>query len=139
MAESSAGHALAQRFYEAINASSMDDLDEILAAGVKGHAGTGPDLAGVKQALSGFIAAFPDLVITTRHVVVEDDLVSTWVTYRGTHQGVFAGVPGTGREVRFAAWDLLRVEDDRVIEITQYCDLFTLLNQIGALPTTTPT
>jgi steroid delta-isomerase-like uncharacterized protein len=132
------GHQLAHRFYDAINSSSMDDLDGVLAAGVKGHGGAGQDLAGVKQALGGFIEAFPDLVISPRHVVVEGDLVSTWVTYTGTHRGVFAGIPGTGREVRFAAWDLLRFKDGVVTELTQFCDLFTLLNQIGALPTTAP-
>jgi predicted ester cyclase len=64
--------------------------------------------------------------------------VSTWVSYQGTHHGEFAGVGGTGRPVKFAAWDLIRVEDGRIVEITQYCDVFTLMNQIGALPTTTP-
>ena len=64
--------------------------------------------------------------------------MSTWVSYTGTHRGEFAGVSGTGRPVKFAAWDLIRVEDGRIVEITQYCDVFTLMNQIGALPTTTP-
>jgi hypothetical protein len=40
--------------------------------------------------------------------------------------------------VRFAAWDLLRIENGRIVEITQYCDLFSILNQIGALPTVSP-
>jgi hypothetical protein len=28
--------------------------------------------------------------------------------------------------------------DGKIVEITQYCDLFTILNQIGALPTAAP-
>jgi ketosteroid isomerase-like protein len=40
--------------------------------------------------------------------------------------------------VKFVAWDLIRVADDRIAEITQYCDVFTLMNQIGALPTAAP-
>ncbi|MGH2703205.1 MAG: ester cyclase, partial [Actinomycetota bacterium] len=50
----------------------------------------------------------------------------------------FAGVPASGREVKFAAWDLFRVDGGKIIELTQYCDLFTILHQIGALPTATP-
>jgi predicted ester cyclase len=70
--------------------------------------------------------------------VCEGDLVSTWVSYEGTHKEDFAGVPGSGRQVKFAAWDLFRVDGDKIVEITQYCDLFTILNQIGALPTAVP-
>lgn len=47
-------------------------------------------------------------------------------------------MPGSGRNVKFVAWDLIRVEDGRIVEITQYCDVFTLMNQIGALPTAAP-
>jgi predicted ester cyclase len=78
------------------------------------------------------------LASDTRHLVCEGDLVSTWVSYEGTHKGEFAGVAGSGRSVKFAAWDLIRVEGGRIAEITQYCDVFTLMNQIGALPTAAP-
>jgi predicted ester cyclase len=71
-------------------------------------------------------------------VVCEGDQVSTWVTYHGTHQGEFAGIAGSGRPVKFAAWDLFQVRDGKIVDITQYCDIFTLMNQIGALPTATP-
>ena len=55
-----------------------------------------------------------------------------------THQADFAGVPASGRKVRFAAWDLVRVRDGKIVEITQYCDLFAIMSQIGALPTAAP-
>jgi predicted ester cyclase len=60
------------------------------------------------------------------------------VTWKGTHTGEFAGVPGTGREMSIAGWDLVRVQDGRIVELTQYCDVFTLLNQIGAMATAAP-
>jgi predicted ester cyclase len=70
--------------------------------------------------------------------VAEGDLVSTWVSYVGTHRGTFAGVPASDRPIRIAGWDLIRVENDKIVEITSFCDVFTLMNQIGALPTATP-
>ena len=130
--------ATAARFYEILNDWSPDYLDEICAPDLRGHAGAGADLDQLKNAISSFFEAFPDLQIEVRHLVCEGDTVSAWTSYSGSHQEEFAGVPGSGRSVKFAAWDLIRVKDGKIAEITQYCDLFTLLNQIGALPTSTP-
>jgi steroid delta-isomerase-like uncharacterized protein len=132
------GKALVDRFYDIINEGATEKLDEICVPDLKGHAGAGADLAQLKQSLGSFREAFPDLRAEVRHAVAEGDLVSTWVSYEGTHQGEFAGVSGSGRRVKFVAWDLIRVENGRIAEITQYCDVFTLMNQIGALPTAAP-
>ena len=130
--------AVVNKFYEIVNERAPERLDEICASDLRGHAGAGADLAQLKQSIASFQEAFPDLHADLRHVLAEDDLVSTWVSYEGTHQGEFAGVPGSGRHVKFVAWDLIRVEDGRIAEITQYCDVFTLMNQIGALATAAP-
>jgi len=126
------------RFYAIVNDGNPERLDEICSPDLRGHAGAGADLTQLKRSIGGFREAFPDLQADVRHAVAENDLVSTWVTYQGTHHGEFAGVSGSGRKVKFVAWDLIRVEDGRIVEITQYCDVFTLMNQIGALPTAAP-
>ena len=130
--------AVARRFYEIMGAWSRDALDEICSPDLRGHAGAGADLEQLKDSIGSFVQAFPDLRAEVRHLVRENDTVSSWVSYEGTHKEEFAGVPGSGRSVRFAAWDLFRIENGEIVEITQYCDLFTILNQIGALPTTAP-
>ena len=130
--------AVARRFYELLNDGRVDDLDEVCTTSMKGHAGAGADLAELKASWRGFTAAFPDLRGEPQYLVQEDDLVSTWVTYTGTHEGTFAGVPASGRKIRFAGWDLMRIRDGRIVELTEYCDLFTVLSQIGALPTAAP-
>jgi steroid delta-isomerase-like uncharacterized protein len=127
-----------RRFYEIINEGAVAKLDEICAPDLKGHAGAGANLVQLKLSIGSFREAFPDLKAEVRHAVTEDDLVSTWVSYVGTHGGDFAGVSASGRQVKFVAWDLIRVADGRITEITQYCDVFTLMNQIGALPTAAP-
>lgn len=129
---------VARRFYEAVTSGHADALDEVCSAGLRGHAGAGADLAALKESIRGFVTAFPDLRVDIRHLVAEGDTVSAWVTYTGTHSAPFAGVEETGAQVRFAAWDLMRVEGEHVVELTQYCDLFTLMNQMGALPTAAP-
>jgi predicted ester cyclase len=124
--------------HDSARAGTTEKLDEICAPDLRGHAGAGADLAQLKQSIAGFREAFPDLHAGVRHAVAEDDLVSTWITYEGTHEGEFAGVTGLGGHVKFVAWDLIRVAEGRIAEMTQYCDVFTLMNQIGALPTAAP-
>jgi steroid delta-isomerase-like uncharacterized protein len=130
--------AVVRAFYEVINDWTPDGLDAVCAPDLRGHAGAGADLAQLKASIGSFRDAFPDLHADLRAVVREGDLVSTWATYEGTHQGTFAGITGSGRHVKFAAWDLVEVRDGKIVDITQYCDVFTLMNQIGALPTATP-
>ncbi len=127
-----------RRFYEIIGSGRPEDLDEVCDADLRGHAGAGSDLDDLKSSTAGFLTAFPDLTPDVRYLVQEDDLVSAWLSYTGTHQADFAGVPASGRKVRFAAWDLLAVRDGKIVEITQYCDIFMIMSQIGALPTVTP-
>jgi steroid delta-isomerase-like uncharacterized protein len=127
-----------RRFYDIVGSGRPEDLDEVCAADLKGHAGAGADLHELKSEWASFLAAFPDLTPDVQHLVQEGDLVSAWLIYTGTHNADFAGVPASGRKVKFAEWDLLRVRDGKVVEITQYCDLFTIMSQIGALPTAAP-
>lgn len=127
-----------RQFYDVVNDWSPDRLDVVCSPDLRGHAGAGADLAQLKLSLGSFHDAFPDLHAEVRAVVCEGDIVSTWVTYQGTHHGTFAGITASGRPVKFAAWDLLEVRDGQIVDITQYCDVFTLMNQIGALPTATP-
>jgi len=128
-----------KRFYDGVYPTwKPEALDEVIASNFRGHAGAGADLPQLKESISSFKGAFPDLDVDVVHLVREGDMVSAWVTYTGTHQGEFAGVSGSGRDIKIAGWDLFRVENGKVAELTQYCDLFTLMNQIGALPTAAP-
>jgi steroid delta-isomerase-like uncharacterized protein len=127
-----------RHFYELVNAGAPERFDEVCSPDLKGHAGAGADLADLKSSVASFLQPFPDLTAELKHLVQEGDQVSAWISYSATHRADFAGVPASGRRVTFAAWDLLRVRDGKIVEITQYCDLFTILSQIGALPTAAP-
>lgn len=129
---------VARRFYDAVVPGGSEALADVCSPDLRGHAGAGANLSDLTESIRGFVTAFPDLQVDIRHLVAEGDTVSAWVTYTGTHRAPFAGVEATGAQVRFAAWDLMRIEDEHIVELTQYCDLFTLMNQMGALPTAAP-
>lgn len=129
---------VATQFYELLNEHASHRLDSLCAQDFRGHAGAGANVEELKASIDGFAEAFPDVRIEVRDLVCEGDKVSAWLTYAGTHQGQFAGVPATGKKVRFAAWDLMRIDGEQIVELTMYCDLFTLMNQMGALATASP-
>jgi steroid delta-isomerase-like uncharacterized protein len=131
--------AAARRFYDIFNGHDPDLLRGLCSPDLVGRGGAGSNLDELIENVRGFQASFSDLVAADiRHLVHDGETVATWVTYEGTHDGTFAGIPATGGHVRFLAWDVFRIREGQIVELTQHCDLFTILNQIGALPTATP-
>jgi predicted ester cyclase len=65
--------------------------------------------------------------------VAEGDKVATRWRALGTHRGVFAGVPATGRRVAITAIHLHRVAGGRLAEHWEAIDLLPLLRQLGAI------
>jgi len=77
--------------------------------------------------------AFPDLVVTVLDQVAEADRVATRWQARGTHHGVFAGVPATGRPVTITAIHIHRVADGKLAEHWEAINLLPLLQQLGVV------
>jgi predicted ester cyclase len=110
-------------------------LDTYLALDYRRHVSpTAPPLTrdGQKQRLAGFRSAFPDLVLTLDEAMAEGDRVVFRSTMRGTHEGVFQGIPPTGVRVTVALLDMVRVQDGRIVDQWGGPDLFDLLRQVGA-------
>jgi hypothetical protein len=55
-------------------------------------------------------------------------------TYHGTHKGTFLGVAPTGRKIHFDTVDAMRVHDGKITEHWGVANLFSLMQQLGALP-----
>lgn len=87
---------------------------------------------------SGFMAAittgFPDSRISIESCIAEGDTVVTRWTLTGTHQGLFQGIPPTGRPLRFAALEFNRAANGRFVEHWSMFDNLALVQQIGAMP-----
>ena len=96
-----------------------------------------PDKAGVRGLYRSLRAAFPDFRAEIHWQAADGELVTTYKTYHGTHQGTFLGVAPTGRKIHFETVDVMRVRDGKITEHWGVANLFSLMEQLGAWPTTT--
>jgi predicted ester cyclase len=111
--------------------------DEVLATGFMLHVPC-PARYGVED-LKGWALtlrrAFPDLSAIVEGEIAQRDTVMLRLTYRGTHTGIFLGLPPTGKRVSWQAMECLRLgPDGKVVEQWIVADLLSVLQQIGALP-----
>jgi steroid delta-isomerase-like uncharacterized protein len=93
-----------------------------------------PDKAGVRGLYRSLRAAFPDFRAEIHWQAADGDLVTTFKTYHGTHEGAFLGVAPTGRKIHFETVDVMRVRNGRITEHWGVANLFSLMQQLGALP-----
>src|SRR5512133_1534980 len=61
-------------------------------------------------------------------------LVAARVTYTGTHQGEFVGIPPTGKQTTTSGVDFFRMQDGRQAEHWGGPDTFSFLVQLGVMP-----
>jgi steroid delta-isomerase-like uncharacterized protein len=131
-----ANKALVTRYYdEVLNQRNLAALDDLLAPNFASWLPDGARLgrAEYRDAVLASHQAFPDLVVEVLDQLAEGDKVATRWRASGTHGGLFAGIPATGRPVTITAMHLHRVSDAKLIEQWEEINLFRLMRQLGAL------
>ena len=114
-----ANKALVRRVYDAFNSGGVDLLDEAVAVDFDDHdpmPSQAPGIAGLKQAVGLFRAAFPDGEMTVDELLADGDKVIARVTLRGTQSGEFFGHPPSGREVTAEGIEVFRIADGKIKE-----------------------
>jgi steroid delta-isomerase-like uncharacterized protein len=113
-------------------------VDELLAPDYVSHAPGDPELSrgpeDIKEIVSAYHAAFPDLTFTVEKQVAEGDLVVTRWIARGTHQGEFMGVPPSGRRIEVSGMSMDRISGSRIVEHWNNWEALEMMEQIGAIP-----
>ena len=88
----------------------------------------------IKQEIEWFRSAVPDLTYTIEDQISEGDKVVTCYTARGTHQGEFFGVAGTGNRIEMSGIQIDRFEEGgKMVEEWPECDLLGAMRQMGAV------
>lgn len=95
--------------------------------------GQGPGLAGLQDVLRQLRVAFPDIHWTVEEQLVDGDRVLTRFTWRGTHRGIFLGVPATDRSASVWGMVIDRLEEGRIKETRIIMDMLGLMMQLGAV------
>jgi steroid delta-isomerase-like uncharacterized protein len=131
---------LLQRFYdEVFNQGNLDVADELIAADAVEHEafpgleGSGPEVA--KQFITIIRRAFPDVRVQAHDMIAQGDRVAARITFTGTHQGEFLGIPATGKQIEVGTMDIVRVANGKMVEHWGITDNLTMMQQLGVVPT----
>jgi steroid delta-isomerase-like uncharacterized protein len=93
-----------------------------------------PDKAGARGLYKALREAFPDFHAVIHWQTAEEEVVTTFKTYYGTHQGEFLGVPPTHKKIHFETVDAMRVHDGKIKEHWGVANLYSVMQQLGVLP-----
>src|SRR4051812_30497360 len=105
---------LVQRFIaEVWNAGNLDAADELVHEDYS-IPGIGKGPAAVKHNASVYRKAFPDLEWRIDQMIAEGDWVAIRVMQIGTHLGMFAGIPPTGKRVEMQELVFLKIVDGKL-------------------------
>jgi steroid delta-isomerase-like uncharacterized protein len=77
-----------------------------------------------------FRPAFPDVKVIIHDQFADGDTVITRKSYQGTHAGVFLGIPASGKAIKLAVIDIIKLRDGKYVEHWGSADMFGLLQQI---------
>ncbi|MBK8026157.1 MAG: ester cyclase [Chloroflexi bacterium] len=123
---------------EQLNMGNIHAYDEAMAADVIIHMESNPaPLKGAKWAKNDdamLHAAFHDFNRTVESMTASGDRVATRMHFTGTHSGAYMGVPGTCKVYHWSGIVNDRFEDGKIVERWVNIDRFTLLQQVGIIP-----
>lgn len=129
--------AIARKFLDELwNHDNFAFVDQLLANDYDGHSSTvirGPD--GAMEFVPRLRHAFPDFKFSIKDQIAEGDKVATRWTICGTHEGEFQGVPPSGKRIEMTGITIFRIANGKLIDGWTNEDIFSMLQQIGAVPT----
>jgi predicted ester cyclase len=136
MAES-AENVVRRLIGEGFNECNLEVVDSLTAPDLAEHQNFGPDhapgAAGVRAVVESLKRAFPDFRLAIEDLVVSGSTVWLRMVATGTNTGSFMGHPPTGRPIRVDVFDVIRVEDGRMVEHWGVPDRLGALLQLGLM------
>ena len=125
-----------RRYFEEVwNDGKFAVLNDLLAPNYVDHMSSwpiGPE--GVRQEMSMYRKAVPDLRFSVEDVVAENDKVVIRVTATGTQQGDLPRIPAAGKQFTLSGMVMFRFEGRRAVEAWMQFDFLSLYRQLGAIP-----
>ena len=129
---------LMNRFVTFINTASEQLAGELISPDaifyVPGQREPMHGPAGYLGIIGMMRSGFPDIQWRLEDSVAEGDKVAARFIMYGTHQGIFLGVPPTGKAIKVQAMNFYRFSNGQIVEEYGQPDMLGLLQQIGAAP-----
>ncbi|HEX4947573.1 MAG TPA: ester cyclase [Blastocatellia bacterium] len=123
---------------EVWNKGNLAAIDELYATNYVRHDPATPDVRpgpeGVKQLVTTFRNAFPDLHITIEDMIFEGDKVVTRYSTSGTHKGEFMGIAPTGKYGTSSGIAIGHIVNGWIGEEWVHWDTLGTLKQFGVFP-----
>ena len=123
---------------EVINQGNISMIDELAIPDFVEHEelppGIPPGREAPKVLFTMLRSAFPDLKATIEHLIAEGDEVVLHMTWTGTHEGEFMGIPPTGKRISINVIDILGMAEGKCVEHWGVMDSMTMMQQLGVVP-----
>ncbi|MDQ3847973.1 MAG: ester cyclase, partial [Thermoproteota archaeon] len=131
-----------RQFFESLGRHDMERMERLLVSSTQYcfHPSGMPhmDWNGHKQLLATITRAFPDLQHDIKDMVAEGDRVALRLIVTGTYTGEFHGIPPSGKKISLDEMVFLTIVDGRITEGWITSDTMSFMQQIGAIPPSSP-
>lgn len=88
----------------------------------------------IRETMSRYLTAFPDLYLTVESLVVQDNKAALAWTSGGTHLGKVMNIPATHRRIEIRGSSFFTIQQEQIIHSLHIWDVAGLLRSIGLLP-----
>jgi len=112
-------------------------IDDFYAPDVVIHSaapGWPTGLDGVRYSVSMIKGGISGFELGIQFMLADGDKVAAQWSITGTHSGELMGVPATGKSIDFQGVSVVRIEDDKIVDIWGASDWLGLMQQLGAFP-----
>jgi len=89
------------------------------------------DRAGLRDSLQKLFAAFPDLRVSVRDLIAENDTVVVRGTIAGTQAGEYKGIPPMGKHFSVPTLQVMEVREGKIVELWFQHDSLSIVEQLG--------
>jgi len=130
--------AIVRRDFEEIwHQGNLSVIDEIYTTDYIRHDAVIGDMQGpegVKQVVTMYHTAFPDLHLTIEDIIAEGDKVAYRWTGSGTHKGELMGIAPTGKQETITGINIFRIASGKIVEGWINSDALGMMQQLGVIP-----
>jgi len=91
-------------------------------------------IEGFKEYYQNYLTGFSEITFTLVSVFGQgDNIVKHW-NFKGTHTGVFFGIPASGKEVDIDGVTLVKMKGGRIAQEQDFMDNLSFYQQLGLIP-----